>query len=140
MSTMNAFTEVNLIVLLEKDWFHSLLFPYLSFGDLHNLYKSSKVLNSIVSTLTTTWPEEIRKLNRIWCMTPGESEDLFALCGSTLSNRIIGSTRLRTSSFPSLTFILRLQVDSLSYDTVKMMLRGQPWSEVVAKEQWPEGL
>ena len=104
----------NLISLLETDWFGTLLLPYLSFGDLRNLYQSNKVAMPVVSSLTATWPVEIRELNRIWCKKPGES--LFIVHPSG---------------------IIRFQVDGLSYDTKLEILRGQPWSEVVAKNELP---
>ena len=104
----------NLISLLETDWFGTLLLPYLSFGDLRNLYQSNKVAMPVVSSLTATWPVEIRELNRIWCKKPGES--LFV-------------------AHPDA--IIRFQVDGLSYDTESEMLMGQPWSKVVAKNELP---
>ena len=114
---MNASTDFNLVSLLEKDWFGSLLFPYLSFGELRDLYLSNKVAMPIVSSFTATWPAEIRELNRTWCKIPVES-------------LVIVHKRA----------IVRFQVDGLSYDTEKGILLGEPWSVVVHRNQLPRGM
>ena len=131
---MNDPIEINLTILFENDWFTSLLSPFLSFGDLRDLSKSNKVAKAIVQSLTASWPNEIRELNRTWCKKPGES--LIIMGNHKCCTRIHeGVVQLRHP-----TPMIKFQVDTLSYDTEIRKLRGQPWSEVIPKNQPPNDL
>ena len=121
--------------MLEKDWFKSLLLPFLSFGDLHNLFKSNKVGKAVVQSLTAAWPDEIRELVRTWCKGPDE----FLI----IVNTDVSCTRFQEEGFAQHRYpppIIKFQVDSLSFDKETGKVRGQPWSEVIPKNRQPQGL
>ena len=118
--------------LLQLDWFRLVLSPYLSFGDWRNLHKSNKVLKLLVSSLTATWPEEIRELNKTWCQGSGEA--LFTSSIAISRHPTIDCDVRHPAP------MIQLHVDSLSYDADRGKLIGQPWSEVVVKNQEPKGL
>ena len=133
-TAMDAPAETGLSSLLEKDWFASLLSPYLSFGDLRNLSMSSKTLEVIVSSQTAIWPDEVKELVRTWCTEPGDC--LFMVGIHDQCTRMRGSVVQYRHPAPMIQF----QVDCLSYDAETGKLRGQPWSEVLVKNQQPKRL
>ena len=111
--------ELNLVGLLEKGWFSTLLGPCLSFADLRNLSSSNKTTQAAVQELVRRWPDEIRELLGTWCGETPSSLLIFGIHGDSCENGVdtlrgAGRPVWRRNMHPAP--IARCLPDSLAYN------------------------